>query len=57
MTALDCEVIAAIATVSHILFIGAVVDAKTCSDRRPLLWHARQYTRVGEQIGAQHGAG
>ncbi|MCW2309042.1 flavin reductase family protein [Rhodobium gokarnense] len=57
VTALDCEVIAAIATVSHILFIGAVIGAETCGDRRPLLWHDRQYTRVGDHIGAPQGAG
>jgi flavin reductase len=43
VTALDCEVIGAIETGSHVLFAGAIVEAETTTGRSPLLWQRHQY--------------
>lgn len=48
VSTLDCEVIGAIETGTHVLFAGAVVDADVASDRTPLIWQRKQYhTLVG----------
>lgn len=48
VTALDCEVIGAMETGTHVLFAGAIIEAENYTDRSPLLWHQRQYRGVGE---------
>ncbi|MEW5421620.1 flavin reductase [Amorphus sp. 3PC139-8] len=50
-TALDCEVIGAVSGAEHTLFVGAVAEVKTIPERKPLMWHNRQYKRL-----APHGA-
>ena len=45
-SALDCEVIGAMATGTHVLFAGAIVDAQTNAARGPLIWQGRHYHRV-----------
>lgn len=47
VTALDCEVIGAIETGTHVLFAGAIVDAETTPDRSPLLWQRHGYHGLG----------
>lgn len=43
VTTLDCEVIGAMETGTHVLFAGAIVDADTVASRSPLIWQHRQY--------------
>lgn len=43
VTALDCEVIGAIETGTHVLFAGAIVEAETTTSRVPLVWQRHQY--------------
>ncbi|WP_137151454.1 flavin reductase family protein [Devosia sp. FKR38] len=43
VTALDCEVIGSIATESHVLFAGAIIEAETNTGRRPLVWQRHGY--------------
>lgn len=43
VTALDCEVIGAMETGTHVLFAGAIVEAETDSGRSPLMWHRHGY--------------
>ncbi|KKB09093.1 flavin reductase family protein [Devosia chinhatensis] len=43
VTVLDCEVIGAMETGSHVLFAGAIIEAETDTSRRPLLWHRHAY--------------
>lgn len=43
VTALDCEVIGAMETGTHVLFAGAIVEAETDTGRSPLLWHRHGY--------------
>lgn len=45
-TAMDCEVIGAVATGTHILFAGAVVDVAVDPALKPLVWHQREYKSV-----------
>lgn len=47
VTALDCEVIGAVETGTHVLFVGAIVEAETATDRRPLLWQRHGYHGLG----------
>lgn len=47
VTALDCEVIGAIETGTHVLFAGAIVETETTPDRRPLLWQRHTYHGLG----------
>lgn len=42
-TVLDCEVIGAMETGTHVLFAGAIVEAETDATRQPLLWHRHAY--------------
>lgn len=46
VTVLDCEVIGAMETGTHVLYVGAVVEAETDAGRSPLLWHRRGYHGV-----------
>lgn len=46
-TALDCEVIGAMETGTHVLFAGAVVEAETDTALTPLLWHRHAYQGLG----------
>lgn len=43
VTALDCDVIGAMETGTHVLFAGAIVDAETDTSRSPLMWHRHGY--------------
>lgn len=43
VTALDCEVIGSIATESHVLFAGAIIEAETNTGRQPLVWQRHGY--------------
>jgi len=47
VTALDCEVIGAIETGTHVLFAGAIIEAETITSRSPLLWQRHHYHRLG----------
>ena len=47
VTALDCEVIGAVETGTHVLFAGAVVEADTHTGLRPLLWQRHGYHGLG----------
>jgi flavin reductase len=46
VTALDCEVIGAIETGTHVLFAGAIVEAETTTSRAPLLWQRHGFHRL-----------
>lgn len=43
VASMDCEIIGAIETGSHVLFAGAVVDLEAVPDRTPLILHRRRY--------------
>ncbi|MGV8856413.1 MAG: flavin reductase family protein [Devosia sp.] len=47
MTALDCEVIGAMETGTHVLFAGAIIEAETSTSRSPLIWQRHHYHRLG----------
>lgn len=46
VTALDCEVTGSVATATHVLFAGAIVDVETNTGRSPLVWQRHQYHGV-----------
>lgn len=43
VSALDCEVIGSVATGTHVLFVGAIVEAETTTGRSPLVWQRHHY--------------
>lgn len=43
VTNLECDVIGAMETGTHVLFAGAIVEAETDTARLPLLWHRHGY--------------
>ena len=43
VTVLDCDVIGAMETGTHVLFAGAIVEAETDATRSPLMWHRHGY--------------
>ena len=43
VTAIDCEVIGAMETGTHVLFAGAIVEAETDAGLVPLMWHRHGY--------------
>lgn len=43
VTGVDCEVIGAMETGTHVLFAGAIVEAESVAERKPLLWHRHGY--------------
>lgn len=47
ITALDCEVIGAMETGTHVLFAGAIIDAEISDGTRPLIWHRHGYRGLG----------
>jgi len=47
VTALDCDVIGAIETGTHVLFAGAIIEAETTTSRLPLLWQRHRYHTLG----------
>lgn len=47
VTTLDCEVIGAIETGTHVLFAGAIVEVETTTSRAPLIWQRHHYHTVG----------
>ena len=46
VSTLDCDVIGAIETGTHVLFAGAIVEAETATSRAPLIWQRHQYHGV-----------
>jgi flavin reductase (DIM6/NTAB) family NADH-FMN oxidoreductase RutF len=47
VSSLDCEVIGAMETGTHVLYAGAIIEAETDTARTPLIWHQRDYGSVG----------
>lgn len=47
VTALDCEVIGAVETGTHMLFAGAIIAVETATERPPLLWQRHAYHGLG----------
>ena len=47
VTALDCDVIGAIETGTHVLFAGAIIEAETTTSRAPLVWQRHHYHTIG----------
>ncbi|MHA6298033.1 flavin reductase family protein [Devosia sp. CAU 1758] len=47
VTVLDCEVIGAMETGTHVLFAGAIIEAETDDGRSPLMWHRHGYRELG----------
>ncbi|UJW85622.1 flavin reductase family protein [Devosia sp. SL43] len=47
VTAVDCDVIGAIETGTHVLFAGAIIEAETTTSRAPLLWQRHHYHTIG----------
>lgn len=47
VTVVDCDVIGAMETGTHVLFAGAVIEAETTSSRSPLLWQRHDYHGLG----------
>jgi len=43
VTAIDCEVIGAMETGTHVLFAGAIVEAESHEARQPLIWQRHGY--------------
>ena len=43
MTVIDCEVIGAMETGTHVLFAGAIIEAESADERMPLVWQRRGY--------------
>jgi len=43
VSVLDCDVIGAMETGTHVLFAGAVIEAETTGNRSPLLWQRHDY--------------
>lgn len=48
VSSLDCEVIGAMETGTHVLFAGAIVEAETDASRMPLIWHRHGYRDLTE---------
>lgn len=46
--AMDCALVGAIETETHVLFAGGVVDVDVASDRAPLMWQQRHYTALAD---------
>lgn len=46
-TNLDCEVIGAMETGTHVLFAGAIIEAETDAALNPLIWHRHGYRDLG----------
>jgi flavin reductase (DIM6/NTAB) family NADH-FMN oxidoreductase RutF len=46
VTALDCEVIGAMETGTHVLFAGAIIEAETDTGLSPLMWHRHGYREL-----------
>ena len=43
---MECEVIGAMETGTHVLYVGAIIEVESFADRSPLLWHRRAYHGV-----------
>jgi flavin reductase (DIM6/NTAB) family NADH-FMN oxidoreductase RutF len=48
VAAMDCEVLGAVATATHILFVGGAVAIDLADDRSPLIWQQREYRSLAE---------
>ncbi len=49
VAAMDCTVLGAVETGTHVLFVGGVVDIDLGTDRSPLIWQKRQYKALAEE--------
>lgn len=49
VAAMDCAVLGAVETGTHVLFVGGVVDIDLVAERSPLIWHQRQYKALAEE--------
>ncbi|MAW85955.1 MAG: flavin reductase [Phyllobacteriaceae bacterium] len=48
VVAMDCALLGAMETGTHVLFAGGIVDIDLASARAPLIWHDRQYKALAE---------
>lgn len=48
VTVIDCEVIGSIETGTHVLFAGAIVEAESNDERRPLIWQRHGYHTLSQ---------
>jgi flavin reductase (DIM6/NTAB) family NADH-FMN oxidoreductase RutF len=48
VAAMECEVLGAVATPTHILFIGGAVAIDLAGHRSPLIWQQREYKSLAE---------
>lgn len=46
--AMDCALVGAIETETHVLFAGGVIDVEVPPDRPPLMWQQRHYRSLGK---------
>jgi len=46
VTVMDCDVIGAIETGTHVLFAGGIVEVETDAARKPLIWQQRHYRGI-----------
>lgn len=51
VVSMECSVIGAIETGTHVLFAGGVIDIDLVADRAPLIWQQRQYKSLAQQPG------
>lgn len=49
VASMDCALLGAIETGTHVLFAGGVVDLDLTADRSPLIWHDRRYKALAGQ--------
>ena len=47
VTAVDCDVVGAIETGTHVLFAGAIIEVETTTSRSPLIWQRHHYHTLG----------
>ncbi|MBS3849039.1 flavin reductase [Devosia sp. BSSL-BM10] len=47
VTAVDCDVVGAIETGTHVLFAGAIIEVETTTSRSPLIWQRHHYQTLG----------
>ncbi|MAZ15294.1 MAG: flavin reductase [Ahrensia sp.] len=52
VVAMDCDLVGAMETETHMLFAGGVVAIETNFERQPLIWHQRRYKSITEPSDA-----
>lgn len=52
VVSMDCEMIGAMETGTHVLFAGGVVDIDIVADRTPLIWQQRRYRSLAAPLTA-----